>query len=432
MKPARKTPVLVSLITLGWLMASTVGAQTPSKWVGSWATAQQIPEPNNALSAADLTDATLRQIVHLSTGGEAIRIRLSNAFGTAPLVLGPVSVALAKSSISSEIDPATARAVTFQGQAVVTIPAGAEFVSDPVALPVAPQSDLAISLYMAAASAQQTGHPGSRATSYYVHGDHTSDIGLTNFKTMDHWETIAAVDVQTQKPANAIIAFGDSITDGHGATTNGNDRWPDVLAQRLTAAGLKAGVLNVGIGGNHILTDGLGPNALARFNRDVLAQANARYVIFFEGVNDLGGLAREAPASAEAHAELVRRMQAGYSELVRATREHGLAAIGATIAPFVGSDYYHPDAATEADRQAINAWIRTPGRFDTVIDFDALLRDPAKPDRLLASYDSGDHLHPGPAGYRAMGEFISLDLFKASPLTSPVKPHKSHPKRRKS
>jgi lysophospholipase L1-like esterase len=216
------------------------------------------------------------------------------------------------------------------------------------------------------------------------------------------------------KGAASIVALGDSITDGHGATTNGNDRWTDVLARRLQTSwqARNVGVSNQGIGGNHLLTDGLGPNALARFDRDVLAQAGVRWLIIFEGVNDLGGLARTGEVSQAEHTTRTQRVIAAYKQIIERAHAHGIRVIGATITPYVGSDYYHPGPLSEADRQAVNEWIRAPGHFDAVIDFDAVVRDPRQPDRLRSDYDCGDHLHPSPAGYRAMGESIPLTLFK--------------------
>ena len=210
-----------------------------------------------------------------------------------------------------------------------------------------------------------------------------------------------------------MVALGDSITDGHGATTTGNDRGPDVLAQRLQASDATRGigVLNQGIGGNHLLTDGLGPNVLARFDRDVLAQPGVRWVIVLEGVNDLGGLTRLSDPPQEVHAAFVRRLLASYEQIVARAHDAHLRVVGATILPYTDSDYYHPPASNEADRQVINAWIRAAGHFDAVVDFDEALADPARPNHLNPAYDSGDHLHPSAAGYRAMGELISPSLF---------------------
>lgn len=400
--------ILILLFTAAF---SSPGQQMRS-WVGSWACSQQIPEPANALPADNLRNATLRQVVHLSAGGSAIRIHVSNAFGVAPLHLLSVHVARPVSNASAAIDRATDRALTFAGQSDVIIPSGAEYVSDPLPYAVKAGADLSISIHYEDAPQQETGHPGSRATSYVLQGDQVAAADLPAAKKVDHWYQLSGVDVAAGQGAFSIVTLGDSITDGHGATTNGNDRWPDVLARRLQAAGFSSiGVLNEGIGGNHLLTDGLGPNALARFDRDVLASTGVRYVIVLEGVNDLGALAREGNASATEHSELVRHIIAAYQQIVLRAHAHGLHVIGGTITPYVGSNYYHPDAASEADRESVNAWIRTPGHFDAVVDFDRVVRDPLHADRLLPAFDSGDHLHPSPAGYAAMANAIPMSLF---------------------
>jgi lysophospholipase L1-like esterase len=384
-----------------------------STWVATWGSSQQLPEPQNALAPADLTDATLRQIVHLSAGGSALRVHLSNAFGTEPLHITSAHIAKPLAPDTSAIDPSTDRALTFSGAPDVIIPAGAEFVSDPIALAVPALSDLAISIHIDAPPARETSHPGSRSTSWYVHGDTVSAPTFTNPSKVDHWFQLSEVDVQTTPGAATIVTLGDSITDGHAATTNADNRWPDILAAHLqhTPGMQTIGVSNQGIGGNHLLTDGLGPNALARFDRDVLAPAGVHWVIVLEGVNDLGGLTREAEVSPEKHAALVQRILAAYQQIITRAHAHQLRVYGATITPYTGSDYYHPGPLSEADRQTINTWIRTPNHFDAVIDFDAIVRDPAHPDRLLPAYDCGDHLHPSPAGYKAMGDSIPLTLF---------------------
>jgi lysophospholipase L1-like esterase len=396
-------------------------APQPPTRVVSWAASQQIPEPQNALPSDDLRDTTLRQIFHLSLGGYALRVHISNAFGTAPLHLTSVHIAHPISPADSAIDPATDRALTFAGHPDVTIPPGAEILSDSIDTPVPALSDLAVSIHYHAPPSVQTGHPGSRATSYYVHGDAVSSAKLDAPKHVDHWYQISAIDVLAIAPAAAIVALGDSITDGHGATTNGNDRWTDVLAARLQASPPSptpetqhprpyVGIANAGIGGNHLLTDGLGPNALARFDRDVLAQAGVRYLIVFEGVNDLGGLAIHGEVPPADHDALVARVLAAYQQIIARAHAHGLRVFGATITPYVGSAYYHPGPLSEADRQAVNTWIRS-SHFDAVLDFDAVVRDPSHPDQLLPAYDCGDHLHPSPAGYRAIANSIPLTLF---------------------
>ncbi len=410
--PGRGWRVRALLVCAFVVRTSSVWAQT--NWVGTWAASQQIPEPANVLASELLTDATLRQIVHLSVGGSRLRVHISNAFGDAPLHVMSAHVARPLSPAGAKIDPATDRTLSFSGAGEVVIPPGADYVSDPVDYPVAALSDLAITLHLEKMPRQETGHPGSRATSYVAHGDLVAAVDLPDAKKVDHWYFVGGVDVAGGPAAGAVVVLGDSITDGHGATTNGNDRWPDVLARRLQSAAdaRPLGVLNEGIGGNHLLMDGLGPNALARFDRDVLAQAGVRSLIVLEGVNDLGGLARESEVSPAEHGAAVQRIVAAYEQIVVRAHAHGIKVIGGTILPYGGSDYYHPGPLSEADQVAVNAWIRSPGHFDAVVDFDKVMRDPNHVERLLPGYDSGDHLHPSPAGYRTMGEAIPLALLK--------------------
>jgi lysophospholipase L1-like esterase len=402
----------------GWILAlSFVRAQTAvateQAWVTSWGASQQIPESQNAIPADDFRDATLRQIFHLSVGGTALRVHISNAFGTDALRITSVHIARPLSPASPDIDPGSDRALKFAGMGEVTVPPGAEFLSDPLEYTLAPLADIAVTLHLDAPPARETSHPGSRATSYTVRGDWVSATKFTEPKPVDHWYQVSAIDVMSAPGAAAVVALGDSITDGHGATTNGNDRWTDALAARLQAspATRNIGVSNQGIGGNHLLIDGLGPNVLARFDRDVLAPAGVRWVIVFEGVNDLGGLARNGEVSAAEHSIMVQRVIAAYRQIIARAHAHGLRVYGATITPYVGSNYYHPGPLSEADRQAVNTWIRAAGHFDAVIDFDAVVRDPQHPDQLLPADDCGDHLHPSPAGYKAMADAIPLTLF---------------------
>jgi lysophospholipase L1-like esterase len=386
---------------------------TPT-WIASWGAAQQIPEPRNALPTEDLHDATVRQIFHLSVAGRTLRVKISNAFGTAPLHVTAVHIARPLTADAPAIDPASDRALSFAGASDVLVPAGAEYLSDPIDYPVDALSNLAVTFHLDDAPQGETGHPGSRATSYVVHGNAVAAANFTSPEKVEHWYQVAEIDVQGSQDAGTIVALGDSITDGHASTTNGNDRWPDVLARRLqqSPATRALGVVNKGIGGNHLLIDGLGPNALARFDRDVLAPAGVHWLIVLEGINDLGGLTLEGDVSKAQHDDLVHRIIAAYQQIVERAHAHGIRVTGGTITPDGGSDYYHPGALSEADRQAINAWIRTPGHFDAVVDFDAAIRDPHQPGRMLPAYDSGDHLHPSPAGYRAMGEAIPLALFR--------------------
>jgi lysophospholipase L1-like esterase len=393
---------------------ATVGAGRI--WVGSWASSQQVPEPRNALRDEDLTNATLRQIVHLSLGGETLRVRLSNVFGTAPLRVASTHIARPLSSAAPEIVPGTDTALTFNGDPDVTIPAGAEYLSDPIRFQAPPQSDLAISLYLELPPLRQTSHPGARADSYLVHGNKVSAPDLPGAMTFKHWFQIAGIDVLAPENAAAIAILGDSITDGRGSTPNSNNRWPDLLAQRLHDELPDRGlaILNHGIGGGRILNDGLGPNALARFDRDVLAQAGVRYLILFEGINDIGAFDRTGTKPQAAHEALIRDLTGAYAQIIERAHGAGIEVYGATLTPFAGTAAYDPKPINEADRAAVNAWIRAPGHFDAVLDFDAALRDPARPDRLAEAYDSGDHLHPSPKGYEAIANSIPLALFSES------------------
>jgi lysophospholipase L1-like esterase len=398
------------------------GNAAPTQWVGTWSASQQPMEPNNGLAPEDLPDSTLRQIVHVSLGGAKIRVRLSNRSGDVPLHLAAVHVANAVSPSTNTIKSGSDRALTFSGSPDVTIPAHADYLSDPLAFPLSPLSDLAISLHIDRARAEQTGHPGSHATSYIARGNLVSTVDIPQARTVEHWYFIAGVDVAAEPTDQAIVALGDSITDGHGTTTNGNNRWTDVLAQRLQASPntRNTAVLNQGTGGNRLLTDGMGPNALARFDHDVIAQPGVRYLIVLEGINDIGMLAHNGEVSQSEHESLVHRMIGAYAQIIERARGKSITVIGATLLPFIGSDFYQPGPAGEADRQAVNDWIRTPGHFDAVIDFDKIMRDPSHPERLLPAFDSGDHLHPSAAGYAAMGNAVPLALFKSPLSDSPL------------
>jgi lysophospholipase L1-like esterase len=228
---------------------------------------------------------------------------------------------------------------------------------------------------------------------------------------MDRWYYLSGVDVQPKTPSTAIAVIGDSIVDGHGVVSNTNTRWTDYLAQRLNG---RIAVLNLGIGSNCLAQNCIGPSVPSRLGRDVLARDGVRYLIILEGVNDLGVLTRDARASAEAHRALVERMIAAFAQVAERAHERGIKVIGATIMPYGASGYYHPDPANDADREAVNAWIRAPGHVDAVVDFDALMRDPARPNRLKKQFDSGDGLHPSPEGYRFMGTIVPLSLFTNS------------------
>ncbi|RVU05654.1 SGNH/GDSL hydrolase family protein [Novosphingobium umbonatum] len=416
MKQGMLAALAAGLIAVGpqaWAKPQAEGG-CKAQWVAAWGSAQFQPDANNALPAGSFAGKTLREILRLSLGGQKVRLRLSNFAGTQPLTLKGVSVALAQDPAHAAVDPLSIRPVRFDGRQEVTIPAGADYWSDAVDLPMQAGRDLAVSIAYDADPANQTSHPGSRATSYLLAGDQREAADMPGASTTDHWFQLAGVEVERCAPAAVIVALGDSITDGHGTTTNGNNRWTDILAQRLQADPRfrNQAVINQGIGGNRLLHDGLGPNALARFERDVLSQAGLSHVIVLEGINDIGTLTREAPVPLAEHQRLVANMIAAYRQIIARAHARGVKVIGATIMPFMGTAFYHPDAQNEADRQNVNDWIRAKGHFDAVIDFDAITRDPAHPDRLLPTYDKGDFLHPGPQGYRAMGEAIDLTLFR--------------------
>ena len=394
------------------LLATPLRAGAPDGWTAAWASSQMVPAGDQVVPGEWLEDATVRQVVRVGLAGPQLRLRLSNVYGTAPLPIGGVTVARSADNRTSRIDTSTLAIATFGGAATTTIPAGAEAWSDPVALPVSAGQDLAVSLYLPGAPTVPTGHPGSRATSYFAAANRLGAETLTTDRTAPRWLVLAGIEVLAPG-ARAVVVLGDSITDGFGVQPDTNLRWTDHLAARLRADPelAQVAVLNAGIGGNRLLLDGLGPNALARFDRDVLGQPGIRWVIILEGVNDLGTLTREGPVSAERHRELVEQMIGAYSQMVQRARERGVKVIASTILPYGASEYYHPDAANEADREAVNRWLRTPGNVDHLVDLDALMRDPAAPTRLRRDLDKGDGLHPSDAGYRFMAEAVPLSLF---------------------
>ena len=399
--------VLFFLLACG---GSSGAAQPVAHWTASWSSAEQQVCERNLLPALSFEGVTLREVVHLSLGGARIRLRLSNAFGDRPLVLRGVSVARPRGDEPGAIAAGTSIAVHFDGAATVSIPARAEYLSDPIAMRVDALSDVAVSLVLGNASSCTSSHPGARATAFLVPGEHAADEHLAAQESFAHWYFLSGVEVESSAAQSVVAVLGDSITDGRGSTDNANNRWPDVLASRLAPLGI--GVANLGIGGNRILNDGLGPSALARFDRDVLGTAGVRTLIVLEGINDIGSLDRDAEHSQAEHDTLVEALEEALRQMALKAHEHGLRVLGATLTPFAGSAYYHPGPRSEADRQRLNQWIRTVGPFDGVIDFDALLRDPTHPERLAPDADSGDHLHPGPAGHRRMGEAVPLAVLR--------------------
>jgi lysophospholipase L1-like esterase len=378
------------------------------RWVGTWACSPQLGDDGNAPPEPGFHDSTLRQVVRVSLGGEQIRVRLSNAFGATPLTLPAVHIALAGKD--GTIQPGTDRTLRFHGQPRVTIPAGALVYSDPLDFHLAPLADVAITLRLTGVPDGITTHPGSRTTSYLEAGDAVSAAEMANAARVDHWYYINGIDVMAPATAAAVVTLGDSITDGAKSTTNANDRWPDGLARRLLAnkSTKNVAVLNAGIGGNRLLHDRAGPNALARFDRDVLAQSGVRWLIVLEGINDLG--TRVSAHERNEQAADADDLIAALDQIIVRAHAHKIRVYGATILPYEGAFYFTPDG--EADRQKVNQWIRTSGKFDAVIDFDATTRDPKSPSRLSAAADSGDHLHPAAGGYKIMSDSINLGLFE--------------------
>jgi len=400
--------VLAVLASLA-LTATTASSvdRDANLWVGTWASAPMLALVTTPPTSPELNDATLRQIVHVSIGGASIRVRFSNTFGATPLEISSAHVAV--SAGPGAIRPDSDKALTFSGQPSVSIPAGAPMFSDPLAFNLAAQSDLAITIHIATAPDAVTTHPGSRATSYLQSGDAVSAADLSSATKVEHWYFLDDVDVQSSAAAGAVVTFGDSITDGAHSTENANTRWPDDLARRLAANKKTAGigVLNEGIGGNRLLHDMTGPNALARFDRDVLSQSGVRWLIILEGINDLGAHGR-TPLRDE-KIPTAQELIAAYQQMILRAHTHRIRVFGATILPYQGAGYF--SSVGEADRQTINQWIRTSGAFDAVIDLDAATRDPQKPTQLAPTADSGDHLHPGDVGYKAMADAIDLKLF---------------------
>lgn len=380
-----------------------------SYWVGTWGCGVQLTERRNNPPPPGLTSNTLRQVVHVTIGGKRLRVRLSNIFGTNAVVMNSVHVALNPSVMtSSTIDPATDKALAFHGAPSVSIPAGEEVLSDPFDYDLPPLTNLAITIYFGETSGHITGHPGSRNASYILPGDAATSTTMEGAIRTEHWYNIEDVDVLADDSYGAIVTLGDSITDGRGSTTGGNNRWPDDLAARLhtNAATTHVSVINTGIGGNAIF-GGLGPAAVKRFDRDVLDKSGVKWLIIFEGVNDIGG-ARGLRASS-----LATNIIAAYKEFADKAHAKNIRVYGATITPFGGSFYY--SVQHEAIREEVNTWIRTNSIFDGVIDFDAAVRDPNNPIKFKAEYHPGlyanDWLHLNPAGYRAMADAINLDLF---------------------
>ncbi len=391
-------------------------AQAPT-WVGTWGASPLPPSAATARFPATpgFANQTIRQIVRLSAGGDRLRLRLTNEFGAQPLRVGAVRIALADGT--GALVAGTERVVKFAGKGGATIPAGAPLVSDPVELRVADLASLSVSLYFPDDTGQCTCHQVGLQEAYVsAAGDFTTGV-FAPAQTLQQRAFLSGVEVQSAR-AKAVVVLGDSISDGVGSTAGANRRWPDLLAERLNArsGGTRWGVVNHGISGNRVLADGAGPSALARLDRDILSVPGAAYVIVFEGVNDLGRALGPPPAASGRSAPLVDPVFGsdllidGYRQIIARAHEHGLRIYGATIAPYEGAAYWSADG--DKVRTAVNDWIRKSGEFDGVLDFDAVLRDPAKPAQITDGLHAGDHLHGSDAGYRKVADSIDLKLFR--------------------
>jgi lysophospholipase L1-like esterase len=438
------------LLLLSFASIAAHAAPPPDHWVGTWATAPyaanngpaaarvaaapavappanstapappstQMPTPAPVPPAAatparppaivyGTSDTTLREIVHVSIGGPMVRVVFTNEFGTDPLIIGAAHVAVSQGG--STINLVSAAGLTFGGRTTVTIPPGALVVSDPAMVKVPAGSDLAISFFLPAQPIHQLSqHGGADQINFLAPGNVVGAKTLDTPTEIRSWPFVKGVDVKVPAQSAAVVAFGDSITDGAYAAVNQNARWPDELARRLLANPKTAeiGVLNEGIGGNRILHDNTGPSALARFDRDVIAQAGVKYVIILEAINDIGhAYTTVRPYDVVSADDLM----AGYAQMAERAHMHGIKVYIATLTPYTGAGYM--SAAGEEVRQALNKWIRTTSEIDGFIDFDKATADPAHPDTFLPAYDHGDHLHPSDPGYKAMGDAIDLKLF---------------------
>lgn len=416
MRPLQSTAIALAALALGAAPAADfarAAKQDKSHWVATWAASPSPASPDEQMRRRRLefNEQTLREIVHISLGGERFRIRLSNAFGTKAVNVGAAHLAMR--SAASKIAPGTDRPLAFSGRPGISIPPGAVVLSDPVDLKAPNSADLAVSIYLPGGpTIATTVHYSAMQTSYTAPGDATGAAEMPETPNLSTWPFLVGVDVLAPEKAATVVTLGDSITDGARSTNDVNRRWSNILANRLLAdkKTQHLAVANAGIGGNRLLHDGAGspgpqygPSALARYERDVLSQPGVKYVILLEGVNDIGHPGGSAPMSEDVTAE---DMIAGLRQLIDRAHEHGIKIFGCTIMPFP------TQPQKDAKRQAVNEWIRTGKAFDGVIDFDKLVRDPAQPTRMQAPFDSGDHLHPNDAGHKAMGEAVDLKLFQ--------------------
>jgi lysophospholipase L1-like esterase len=405
------------------LVAPQLVAAPRNAWIATWAASPQSVTPNPDEPLLKIEDQTVRERVRVSIGGDRICIRLSNEYGSLPLAIGAVTVATPNDAASVRLG--SIQSVSFGGRTSITVPAGAPVLSDPVAFPVISGAEISISLYFPKRVATPTLHAlALKRTIISQHGDHTRGENIEAGAVSESSILLTAVLVPAQASQSLVVAFGDSVTDGDGSTMDADHNWPSDLIRRLgkMPGTSRVAVVNEGIVGNRVLKDGagitasFGVGALARFDRDVLALPGVTHVVLLEGLNDigfsgaqLGGTYLADPAVPCTPQDLID----AYLQFISRAHANGVKVIGATLTPFEGfgiSGYY--SESKEAVRQAVNRWIRTSGSFDGVLDFDAVLRDPDHPSRLLARFASPDHLHPNDVGYQAMADAINLALFR--------------------
>jgi lysophospholipase L1-like esterase len=390
---------------------STDDSSSAGKWVGTWYTAPQLVETGNNPPAPGLSNNTLRQILRVSIGGDTLRMRLSNEFSTSSTTFHAVHIALSEGD--GTIDMTTDQVLYFGGKIDTTLAPGAAVTSDRFHFAVPPRADVAVTIYYGTTSASVTGHPGSRTTSYLLSGNALSRADFAGAVTTDHWYSILGIDVLSSSYAACVAILGNSITDGRGSTTNMQNRWPDVFSESLLqdSSTQHVGVLNAGIGGNAVLTGGLGPTGVSRYDRDILNQQGIRWAIIYDGVNDIGGV-RDASAATTTANNII----SAYEQMVVKAHAKNIRAYGATIMPFGGNGYFNQ--YSEQCRSTINQWIRAKGNFDGCIDFDKVMRDPQDTTRLLLPTYQNDGLHPDTAGHRTMGQSIDRNLFAGSDTTT--------------
>jgi len=375
------------------------------KWVGTWSTAPQLVEPGNMPPQPGLTGNSLRQVVRVSIGGNTLRLKLSNEFSKESVVIKSVQVAAFTGD--GNIDIKTNKVLSFNGNTELTMQPGIAVYSDPFKFKLQPRMDIAITIYFEQTSKTLTGHPGSRTTSFIINGNDITVKDFSNAVKTDHWYVINSIDVKVSKKSSSVAIIGNSITDGRGSGTNKQNRWPDILSERLlnNKKTKNISVLNLGIGGNCVVRGGLGPTALNRFERDILNQSSVKWIVIFEGVNDIGSL----PDTEEAANKKTEELISAYKHMIKLAHEKNIKVYGATIMPFKGHSYYKVNR--EKARNTVNEWIRNSGLYDGIIDFDLIMRDPDDYSTLKRNLQD-DYLHPNQDGHKTMGQSIDIKLFE--------------------